>query len=45
MQVKGNRFVRYWPKTPDSGTLGFDCSAGNSMQMTKTYEPLPQGFG
>ena len=23
---------------------GFDCSPGNSMQMTKTYEPLPRGF-
>ena len=45
MQVKGNKFVRYWPKTPTSGTNGFDCSAGNSMPMTKTYEPLPPGFG
>jgi ABC-type branched-subunit amino acid transport system substrate-binding protein len=45
MQVKGNKFVRYWPKTPTSGTHGFDCSPGNSIQMTKTYEPLPPGFG
>ena len=45
MQVKGNKFVRYWPKSLASGTLGFDCSSGNSVQMTKTYEPLPPGFG
>lgn len=45
MQVKGSKFVRYWPKTPTSGTNGFDCSAGNSIPMTKTYEPLPPGFG
>ena len=45
MQVKGNEFVRYWPKAPTDGTNGFDCRPGNSMQMTKTYEPLPAGFG
>jgi ABC-type branched-subunit amino acid transport system substrate-binding protein len=45
MQVKGNGFVRYWPKTPTGGTLGFDCGPGNSVRMTKTYEPLPPGFG
>ena len=45
MQIKGDKFVRYWPKTPTSGTNGFDCSAANSIPMTKTYEPLPPGFG
>lgn len=45
MQVKGNKFVRYWPKTPTAGTNGFDCSPANSMQLTKTYEALPPGFG
>ncbi len=44
MQVRGNKFVRYWPKIENNGTLGFDCSPGNSMKMTKTYEPLPPGF-
>ncbi len=45
MQVKGNKFVRYWPATPTSGTNGFDCSPANTTQLTKTYEPLPAGFG
>ena len=45
MQVKGRTFVRYWPKAPTDGTHGFDCRPGNSMQMTKTYQPLPAGFG
>jgi len=44
MQVKGNKFVRYWPATPAAGTNGFDCSPANSVQLTKTYEPLPPGF-
>lgn len=44
MQVRGNKFVRYWPKTPTGGTNGFDCSPANTMQLTKTYEPLPPGF-
>jgi ABC-type branched-subunit amino acid transport system substrate-binding protein len=45
MQVKGDKFVRFWPKTPTLGTHGFDCSPGNSMQLTKAYETLPPGFG
>ncbi len=45
MQVDGDRFVRYWPKTPTDGTNGFDCSPDNSMPMSKTYERLPPGFG
>jgi ABC-type branched-subunit amino acid transport system substrate-binding protein len=45
MQVEGDEFVRYWPKSPTDGKNGFDCSPGNSMRMTKTYERLPRGFG
>ncbi len=45
MQIKGSTFVRYWPKAPTDGTNGFDCNPANSMQMTKTYERLPPGFG
>jgi len=45
MQVKGSKFVRYWPKSPTDGTSGFDCSAANSVPMPKRYEPLPAGFG
>ncbi len=45
MRVQGDKFVRYWPKLPTDGTSGFDCSPGNSMQMPKSYEQLPPGFG
>lgn len=45
MQVRGDKFVRYWPQKPTSGTNGFDCSPDNSLVMTKIYEPLPAGFG
>jgi ABC-type branched-subunit amino acid transport system substrate-binding protein len=45
LRVDGDRFVRYWPKTPEDGTNGFDCRPGNSMPMPKTYERLPPGFG
>lgn len=45
MQVKGSRFVRYWPKSPTDGTAGFDCSEANSVPLSKRYEPLPPGFG
>ncbi len=45
MRVQGDKFVRYWPKSPTDGTSGFDCSPDNSMQMPKSYEQLPPGFG
>jgi ABC-type branched-subunit amino acid transport system substrate-binding protein len=45
MQVKGTKFVRYWPKLPTDGTSGFDCSDTNSVHLQKRYEPLPPGFG
>jgi ABC-type branched-subunit amino acid transport system substrate-binding protein len=45
MQVKGSKFVRYWPKASTDGTNGFDCAAGNSMPSTKAYAALPPGFG
>jgi ABC-type branched-subunit amino acid transport system substrate-binding protein len=45
MQVKGAKFVRYWPKLPTDGTSGFDCSNANSVQLHKSYESLPPGFG
>jgi ABC-type branched-subunit amino acid transport system substrate-binding protein len=45
LEVRGDRFVRYWPKLPTDGTNGFDCSPENSMSLTKQYEPLPEGFG
>lgn len=45
MQVRGDKFVRYWPQKPTDGTNGFDCSPDYSLPMTKTYEPLPRGFG
>ena len=45
MRVHGNKFERYWPKLPTDGTSGFDCSPANSMQMSKSYEQLPRGFG
>ena len=45
MQVQGDRFVRYWPKSPVNRTNGFDCAPGNSHKMTKTYAKLPPGFG
>jgi ABC-type branched-subunit amino acid transport system substrate-binding protein len=45
MQVNGATFVRYWPKLPTDGTSGFDCSDANSVQMQKSYESLPPGFG
>ena len=44
MQVQGDKFVRYWPKTPTDGTNGFDCSPGNSMPMTKTLRAAPAGL-
>jgi hypothetical protein len=45
MQVKGAKFVRYWPKLPTDGTSGFDCSDANAVQLQKRYETLPPGFG
>ena len=45
LQVKGSTFVRFWPKAPTDGTNGFDCAAGNSLRLTKSYEALPAGFG
>ena len=44
MQVQGNKFVRYWPKSPDNGTNGFDCAPGNSMPMTKTLRAAAGGL-
>jgi hypothetical protein len=45
MQVKGAKFVRYWPKNPTDGTGGFDCNPDYSLPLTKQYEPLPAGWG
>ena len=45
MQIQGNKFVRYWPKSPVNDTNGFDCAPDNSYKMTKTYATLPPGFG
>jgi ABC-type branched-subunit amino acid transport system substrate-binding protein len=45
VQVRGSKFVRYWPKSPTNGTNGFDCAPGNSLDMSKTYATLPKGFG
>jgi ABC-type branched-subunit amino acid transport system substrate-binding protein len=45
LQIKGNKFVRFWPKQPTDGTHGFDCAPDNSMPLTKSYEKLPPGFG
>ncbi len=45
MQVKGDKFVRYWPKQRTDTPSGFDCSPDNSMQMPRPYEQLPSGFG
>jgi len=45
LQVRGNHFVRYWPKRPTDGTNGFDCAPNNSTTLPKRYETLPPGFG
>jgi hypothetical protein len=45
LQVRGDRFVRYWPEHATDGTSGFDCAAGNSMRLSRRYETLPPGFG
>ena len=44
MQVKGTKFVRYWPRKPTDGTHGFDCNPDDSVPLTKQYEPLPPGW-
>jgi ABC-type branched-subunit amino acid transport system substrate-binding protein len=44
MQVRGGKFVRYWPKRPTDGTHGFDCSPSYSLPLTKRYERLPPGW-
>lgn len=44
MQVKGTKFVRYWPKKPTDGTRGFDCDPDYSVPLTKQYERLPAGW-
>ena len=45
MQVKGDKFVRYWPEKPTDGTGGFDCDPKYSVSLSARYEPLPPGFG
>jgi hypothetical protein len=45
MQVKGNKFGRYWPEKPTDGTHGFDCDPKYSVPLTARYEQLPPGFG
>jgi hypothetical protein len=45
MQVRGAKFVRYWPKNPTDGTNGFDCNPKYSVPLTKQYEQLPAGWG
>jgi ABC-type branched-subunit amino acid transport system substrate-binding protein len=44
MQVKGPKFVRYWPKKPTDGSNGFDCNPTYSLHLTKQYEQLPPGW-
>jgi ABC-type branched-subunit amino acid transport system substrate-binding protein len=44
MQVKGNKFVRFWPKKPSDGTNGFDCNPSYTFSLPKRYEPLPPGW-
>jgi ABC-type branched-subunit amino acid transport system substrate-binding protein len=45
MQVKGDKFVRYWPEKPTDGTGGYDCDPKYSVSLSTRYEPLPPGFG
>jgi hypothetical protein len=44
MQVRGAKFVRYWPKQRTDGTHGFDCNPDYSIPLTKHYEALPAGW-
>ncbi len=44
MQVKGNKFVRYWPRKATDDTNGFDCNPAFSIPLTKRYEGLPTGW-
>jgi ABC-type branched-subunit amino acid transport system substrate-binding protein len=44
MQIKGAKFVRYWPEKPTDGSHGFDCNPNYSLKLTKRYEQLPRGW-
>ena len=43
MQVRGNKFVRYWPKSPTNGTNGFDCAPGNSLKHDQDLRDAADG--